>query len=892
MANFSYIFTPGISSVVYLPINGEGPKFTATLLPGISGAVSLSACYDSYGVLWKWSSFETGNSAVPGTSFTGLCALTAIAVSTNITAPSSWDTTESIRLTSGPGIYTKKWINEGPLSADLFNKSLGCIVSGGLQWTLSSDTNWPNIMPYIIPLSVSDSFEFDLKYKNYGTENGTVSRFKDTNLTLNVKLTSYCLSSNSNLIPNFVNETFNFKVMVPPIISIYTPNRYVPINSAVNFQNLITFTDRISCLEIDFDDNKKIRLYENEINIPYFTETYDVVGSKSLTFTAYLYNYVNPHIVRFPSIIEVVSEYDTVDPSKYRDVNEPINLPWPNQPKVGANDWIVADNINSCINKFIDNLNYLETRGHYYTTTFSDYFGYLGRTFNGVLSGCDFWTWEDLDPLTSSLNYTATWRDVFFAGTDSLDNGKYVDCGFWTTHDCISAYDNPKCLGLYCVNWNWRDRNNFYNTDNINITWKDTKLGEPYEKRWKFEPCTDEFKFELCLPGNWNVNIPELNSYYPDIQTNRVQNRCLYTGIASRNNNFFLSLKTEVRIIPNNYNSIYSNILTTIDGVLNFANIENICLDSANRIYILDSVLSRVAGFSYNQNNLKEPFDLQVTWGGFGSGADKTAFSSPRDIHMDQLDNIWIADTGNLCVKHYTKGGVWLNTIFDNAFTNNAPISICVDSQRNLHVLTNNEIRVYDYAGNFLFNYNYKKFSSDTPQKINTSYNREIIYVVFSSQVLKFFRNGIHAGYIISEQTNVNNMVSLYHDEFRNLLIINDDKIIKYCDLMTVKSVKGSSPFNYWSNNDLYIHKEEYIQNWVYTKSFERLWDNIEMFRNSLQFTELGCRQYIPPVYSKDKVTIGQNEIVTASTINRVLEYLWSNLQTIVTYFDPSCNKF
>lgn len=885
MSDFSYIFTPGVSSVVYLPLNGDSSTFTATLIPGISGPISLSACYDRYGALWKWSSFESGDTTLPGTSFTGLCALTAIATSTGITAPSSWATTESIRVTSGPGVYTKKWVNEGPIDAQLFNKFLGCTIPSSLQWTLSSDTLWPNIVPAIIPLTATDGFTFQLKYKNYGTENNTVSRFRDSNLSLNLTLTALCLSSNSNLIPNYVNDTFYFKVIAPPTVSIYTPNRFVLTNTNINFQNLITYTNRISCLEIDFDDNKRTTLYGSSISASHFTESYSIVGSKTLKFTIYAYNYTTPYTVTFPDIIEVVNSYDTVEPEKYRDVNEPIALPWPEQPKVGANDWVVAENINSCISRFVDNLNYLDTRGHYYTPTPTEFFGYLGRTSNDGLSSCDFWTWDDLDPLTSSLAYTVTWRDVFKNTGNPINNGQYVDCGTWEQQDCI----NPTCLGLHCVNWNWKDRNTAYNTDGKLITWADTKLGEQYKKLWQFEPCANEVKFEFCNPGSWNVNISGLNTFYPDIQTNRAQSRCIYTGIASKNNNLFLSTKTEIRIVNNSYNAQYFNIHTIFDDVSNFANIENICLDSKNTIYILDSILSQVASYTYNEDNLGESLELRANWGGFGTSGDKTAFSLPRDLHVDQLDNVWVADTGNFCIKHYTGTGVWLNTIIDDELKLNAPLSLCVDSQLNLHVLTNKEIRVYNYTGEFLFSYNYKDYSTGNPQKINTSFNREIIYLATATQILKFFRNGVHAGYIITEQTNVNNIAGLYHDEFRNLLITNNDKIIKYVDIMSIKTIKGDQTFNYWPENELFIHKEEYIQNWVYTKSFERLWDNIEMFRNSLQFTETGCKKYLPPKYNKEKVIIGQNEIVTASTINRVLGYLWENLQTIVEYFDPSC---
>jgi hypothetical protein len=163
------------------------------------------------------------------------------------------------------------------------------------------------------------------------------------------------------------------------------------------------------------------------------------------------------------------------------------------------------------------------------------------------------------------------------------------------------------------------------------------------------------------------------------------------------------------------------------------------------------------------------------------------------------------------------------------------------------------------------------------------------MYVGSSNQVVKYFRNGALAGYIIKSDPLITNITDLYHDEFRNLLITVDNKILKYPDIMLLTKLKGPLPSTYWSLESIYIHKEEYIQNWVYTRSFQRMWDNIELFRNTLLYSD--CRVYIPPVYGKDKMIIGQNEIVTSTVINRVLGYLWENFLTIIKYYNTDCTS-
>jgi hypothetical protein len=315
-------------------------------------------------------------------------------------------------------------------------------------------------------------------------------------------------------------------------------------------------------------------------------------------------------------------------------------------------------------------------------------------------------------------------------------------------------------------------------------------------------------------------------------------------------------------------------------------------MDSQNKIYVLDSILSQVGVYTYEPDTPGDDWVLFTNWGGYGTAISTNQFSNPNDIHIDQLDNVWVTDTGNSCVKHFSNTGTWINTIIDDELKLNAPLSVAVDSQKYVHILTNKEIRVYDYSGNYIRNYSYSEYvSNSAPIKINTSYNREIIYFALTKQVVKFFRNGVFAGYIIKEKENLPPITGLYQDEYRNLLITAGDRILKYPDLMTQKLIKGKTPV-FWSLNDILINKEEYVQNWVYTRSFQRMWDNIEMTRNTLLYDNTNpCKTYKAPLYGKEKMIIGQNEIVTSTVINRVLSYLWENYKTLIDYFDPNCDS-
>ena len=132
---------------------------------------------------------------------------------------------------------------------------------------------------------------------------------------------------------------------------------------------------------------------------------------------------------------------------------------------------------------------------------------------------------------------------------------------------------------------------------------------------------------------------------------------------------------------------------------------------------------------------------------------------------------------------------------------------------------------------------------------------------------------------------------SIMQDKFRNVYVTIGDKILKIQDLMKMVDVKAViSEELYWDLHEILVHKEEYIQPWVYLKSFHRLWDNIELFRTSLFYSETGCKSHKAPVYSKDDLVIGQNEIVTNAVINRLSNQLWTNLELLFDYFDPNCS--
>jgi hypothetical protein len=100
--------------------------------------------------------------------------------------------------------------------------------------------------------------------------------------------------------------------------------------------------------------------------------------------------------------------------------------------------------------------------------------------------------------------------------------------------------------------------------------------------------------------------------------------------------------------------------------------------------------------------------------------------------------------------------------------------------------------------------------------------------------------------------------------------------------------------------DEIYIEKDEYVQDWVYNRSFSRMWDNIEIVRRSITgvIYEIEDAQgqsksihigFTPEQYNllfslkdKEEIFIGVNEIVTADSINRCLKMLFDILDLLL----------
>ena len=778
----------------------------------------------------------------------------------------------------------------------------------GTQWSIKASSvagGWGgplDVLTNTILLTSINAYGFSLGYDNI--KNGILDYFKtspteDTVVTLDA--TTY-----KNVVIDVApydwkmrrmtqNDKVSTIVSALPYAKIYTPNYFNIKNKPIEFTVVsnssglfklkrlwITSDKSPDGIVLTENDTLSGTLSFNEIGLADLIVTIVVEQDQTTTCVAQQ-SAVAEYLVSttYENFIEIVEEYDNISPEHYQTNLTDIILPYNTTPEMVPNEWVIEDNFNDSIKKLNSVVQTMEKFTKIYEKKTCLY-GWVGL--NQTFEEDPAYVWEDVEcpPSTAADSSWASYEcDVSIPPITKFQ---------WLHHEGSTASVPVLATGFgkYCVFWTWKDRTRTNAQETI--TWKDTSSTGTFAKQWVFEPCENEASALNCNRSSWKISNID-REFFPFDYCQHLD-RCNYVDIEHHEstNRLLIVYPREIQMAGLDYNVTFFSRHTKADELFPFQNIVGVDLGTTDDIFVLDSVLSRVSIFRFKSPN----FELFATWGKRGNKTDKTGFKNPTDIHVDQHDVVWIADNGNNCVKKYTFNGKNLATISHPDFDTSPPLSMAVDSMDMLHVLIEGKVLVFDYEGNFAFEYVLDKYVRNV-KRINTSYNRESIYIVYDTGIIKYFRTGTIAYYIVNDHecddgSILQNYFSVSQDVNRNLYVPVGDKILKIPDLMKLIELKASvSDDLYWSTEELLIDKEEYIQPWVYLKSIHRLWDNIELLRSSLFYTSDGCKAPVDPIYEKEEFVIGKNELVSNAVWNRLFFRLWKNIETMFNYFDPDC---
>jgi hypothetical protein len=382
----------------------------------------------------------------------------------------------------------------------------------------------------------------------------------------------------------------------------------------------------------------------------------------------------------------------------------------------------------------------------------------------------------------------------------------------------------------------------------------------------------------------------------------------------------FASTGTDIVVIAGNTDLTSTTVLlstttTSIFSNVYFQNITKLVLDpNTNYLYAVDSGANLIyqfnaTGILSNDNILNNKLIFLNSIGGFGDYDGDSLFNNPLSLTIYN-SNIYVLDSGNSCIKQYDINLNWLSTqrLFRD-FNNNYPIDISVNNTGNIYVLTDNN-KLISYSNNFT-----TKTITDLLAPVQGEYyknietsnvNGDIFYLISNQNVYKKFYSSIDdiiGSYIfyrfnVSAGEDIKAFIPLINTKDSDSNVIfstyNDaGKFSMYCDNINLDTVLATNNFDIYSLDSIQIKVDEYVQNWVFNKSFAKLLSNHIRLRNLIfsrflyepdsrgNLAYRGTRYMMPDelgIITFDQKlinSIGCNEIFQNIIVNRVLKIIY-----------------
>lgn len=384
--------------------------------------------------------------------------------------------------------------------------------------------------------------------------------------------------------------------------------------------------------------------------------------------------------------------------------------------------------------------------------------------------------------------------------------------------------------------------------------------------------------------------------------------------------------------------SSISVVLSTTDynyetptGV-NFGYINDIIKGPDNSILIVDLSAHKIfkydgAGLYTDDNILANKLFFQKVIGGFGNIYDKFEFNSPRSA-CSFNNNIYILDSGNLCVKKYDENLNWEYTYnIQRDLLSAFPMRIRNDMQGNFYILSNN---------NYLLKYN-NNFSTKTIVSLSSIVNDNEVF-----NDLQFSQTDSNIFYIKSNKNIYKKFVSLPQETIGKYLFylfnyttpqtvfgfttipfydgINDRNIVytrngntpmfnSFYDNANLYDILTIPDFDVYTAQEIAINENEYVQSWVFNKAISKLILNHMRLRDQIigkflfnrdtkgnlvfRFTRYLTVEERASIYFQTEIDnfIGKDEVFQNAVVNRCLQNIYNIQDNLLNILKDEVNK-
>jgi len=314
--------------------------------------------------------------------------------------------------------------------------------------------------------------------------------------------------------------------------------------------------------------------------------------------------------------------------------------------------------------------------------------------------------------------------------------------------------------------------------------------------------------------------------------------------------------------------------------------------ESINRLYLLDSGKQIMFVCYFDIDN---PSDINLThyWGGIGGRTDRTKLNNPIDFCLDSDKNLYIVDYDSYIIKVYNKNLNWIRNIELAEFSStNRPQSISTKNNL-LSITTENGVTfLTDIFGNIA----QKIEDVGSSNSVLNFIHQGIIYIINGQYLKKYTINNTY----IAEYFFDDKIVDVVFDEHHGYVVFKD-YILKFVDFIEIdKVINDNETLSGFSWNSIYVNENEFITDYIFNDSFKKTFDNIvilngridkKLFVDYNQFYKVinqSTSAYSPLAITEYPILLATNEPVLYDTINRGIEYLYSNLEELKFNIDAT----
>lgn len=405
--------------------------------------------------------------------------------------------------------------------------------------------------------------------------------------------------------------------------------------------------------------------------------------------------------------------------------------------------------------------------------------------------------------------------------------------------------------------------------------------------------CVDVGDYDL---GDINPDQDRAYQSYTDECANNNMYVCLGDKIKIVNTLTYIQNLSREDIVPKRVNEFMDDI-----SRIAYSNDTGFlyCLSTkTHKVYIFNQYDNTMVGDPQNASYYGEI-------GGYGGPAVPNKFNNPTDLFISTVsdgdgnshDEMWVCDTGNNVVKHYTIKGQWINTIDLSTLDGFKVVSVCCDYKNRVFILAGSHVFVFDSDGNLKYVFELHE-KLESAKLIRSQYNAEFIYVLYDHFVEKYTSGGEYvAKFAENDGLTYSSMCA---DRKHNLYIGTNKNILHYCDglrMMELGQTENADDFK-WKMDEIYLKRNENIQDSVFGTSLQRMYDNIQMYcmcvfgrvvdvvsdtdESRVSDVDYVVRDDIRDSFHKERIFVGVNELVTCDTINRSFELMYDLLEKIL----------